>query len=75
MGKTTSAERMWKMRAKRAAESDFDEEKHQLEERLQIQKLWKENKEQTKRDEKKIMERSEYEWVRKARQRKLKKGS
>ena len=32
MGKTTSAERMWKMRAKRAAESDFDEEKHRLEE-------------------------------------------
>ena len=47
MGKTTSAKRMRKMRAKRAAEPDFDEEKHWLKERLRIQKLRKEKKEQT----------------------------
>ena len=37
---------MRKMRAKRAAELDLDEEKHWLKERLQIQKLWKGKKEQ-----------------------------
>ena len=60
---------MREMRGKRAAEPDLDEEKH----RLQIQKLWKEKRK--KRDEKKIMKRREHKWVRKARQRKLKKGS
>ena len=75
MRKTTGAERIRKMRAKTAAELDFDEEKHWLKEQLLIQKLWKEKKEQTKRDEKKIMERREYERVRKSRQRKLKKDA
>ena len=42
------------MRAKRAVEPDFDEEKHWLKERLQIQKLWKGKKEQKKRDEKRL---------------------
>ena len=42
------------MRGKRAAELDLDEEKHWLKERLQIQKLWKGKKEQTKRDEKRL---------------------
>ena len=50
----TSAKEMRKMRAKRAAELDFDEEKHWLKERLQIQKLWKGKKEQKKRDEKRL---------------------
>ena len=61
MRKTTNAERMRKMRAKRDAEPDFDEEKHWLKERLYIQKLWKEKIEQTKRNEKKIIEKREYE--------------
>ena len=52
---------MRKMRAKRDAEPDFDEEKHWLKERLYIQKLWKEKIEQTKRNEKKIIEKREYE--------------
>ena len=42
------------MRGKRAAELDLDEEKHWLKEPLQIQKLWKGKKEQTKRDEKRL---------------------
>ena len=37
---------MRKMRAVRVAETDFDEEKHQLKERLQIQKLQKVKKEE-----------------------------
>ena len=39
------------MRAKTAAELDFDEKKHWLKERLRVQKLRKEKKEQTKRHE------------------------
>ena len=35
MGKTTSAEKIRKMRANRAAEPDIDEKKHQLKEPLQ----------------------------------------
>ena len=57
MGNKISAERMRKMKAKRAAEPDFDEEKHRIKERLRIQTLRKEIKEQTKRGTKKITER------------------
>ena len=39
MGNTISAERMKKMKAKRVAEPDFDEEKHRIEEQLRIQTL------------------------------------
>ena len=56
MGKTTSAEKIRKMRANRAAEPDIDEKKHQLKEPLQTaeqlqteqQQLWQGKKEQKK---------------------------
>ena len=56
MGKTTSAEKIRKMRANRAAEPGIDEKKHQLKEPLQTaeqlqteqQQLWQGKKEQKK---------------------------
>ena len=56
MGKTTSAEKIRKMRENRAVEPDIDEKKHQLEEPLQTaeqlqteqQQLWQGKKEQKK---------------------------
>ena len=57
------------MRGKRAAELDLDEEKHWLKEPLQIQKLWKGKKEQTKRDEKRLRkEENTNGWERRGRE-------
>lgn len=55
-----------KIRAKRAAEPDSVKEKHWMKVQMQIQKLQKKKKEQTKRDKKKITKKWEYEQVRKA---------
>ena len=72
--KTTTAERMRKMTAKRAAGPDFGEKKHQLKERRGFRNFGRKRKNK-QRGTKKIMERREYEQVRKASQRKLKKDA
>ena len=55
MGKTTSTGRMRKIRAKRAAEPDFDEEKHQLKDDSRFRDFRRKRKNKQKQMKKRLL--------------------
>ena len=73
MGKTTSAERMKKLRQKRREDPLFDEEKFKEKERKRINEIRK-KKNRLKRTSKEIEESRTYERLRKRKQRELKRN-
>ena len=70
MGKTTSAERMRKLRQKRQVDPEFDKEKFKEKERKRINKIRQKNR--LKRTSKDVEESKTYERLRKRKQREIK---
>ena len=75
MVKTTSAERMRRLRERRKEEDGFDITLHHEKERVRISQIRKKQKKIREGDKKKQDEHKQYERLRKRRQRELKKNA